>query len=558
MPTPAHLLKPLTLACLAIGLHAVSLAQTSTPNPAADVLRNIEQNRPEFNRPEIRPIETKPPVSNAEKGFARLKEIVVDSPILQKELSDFWIPNINKPVPGEKISAFKSYFWDLFQRKGYLAYLNLSTQETAQGTILTIHVVKPVIGEISVALTDEARGKQYREQIIERFKQAYPIGSQVDIAGFEAHLNATSYDLPVDLSVNLRKSDEKTVDVIIYLTELDNQPFQFLGGILQGNNYGLGQFGRAQFLSSMRFAGLSALSEATLSAQTSNGVAYARLDYETPWVGTGMHVRTYASQVVSQANATRGDSAEFGLGLTKLLFSNRTDRWLASLDTSRRETISIISSTTENSNRVDEAVKFKLRTESNNNWFNSFNNELILTSGRMNLDKNLTDLQADSANIHGGYQKFELIGGLSQTLDQSQTYTGSMRWRGQLASKNMDSYNRLSLGGVTGLRAFTSLDGVGDMAAMLLFDLTRQLTPDLYGGLLFDVGAVKPLKSNYSATINNDAYLLKDAGVQLGGKISKLNWTLTLAKSFGSQPHDWQNQTPIGTWRSNFAVTYSF
>ena len=97
----------------------MAVAQVS--NPAADVLRNIEQNRPELNRPEIRSQENKAPISSAEKGFARLKEVVVESPIFQKELSDFWTSNINKPVPGEKLAAFKSFSWDLFQRKGYLA-----------------------------------------------------------------------------------------------------------------------------------------------------------------------------------------------------------------------------------------------------------------------------------------------------------------------------------------------------------------------------------------------------------------------------------------------------
>lgn len=554
--TQQHL-KIVFLTCAALGFHTLTLAQSTAPNAASGVLRNIEQNRPELNRPEIHRSENQVPPASSEKGFARLKEIVINSPIFQQELLDYWSHDINKPVPGEKLAAFKSYAWDLFQRKGYLAYITLNTQDTAQGTILTVNVVKPVIGNISVIPTQGDKGQQYLAQVAQRFKNIYPSGSEVDVAGFDAQLNAYSYDLPVDLTINLRQADEKTVDVIIYLTELESHAGQFLGGIVQANNYGLSQFGRAQALTSLRLSGFSPLSEVALSAQNSQGVAYARVDYEAPWVGSDMHWRTFASQVVSQANNTRGDSAEMGAGLTKLLSSNRTDRWLASLDLQQRETISAISDI-EKSNRIDQAFKFKLRTESNVNGISSFNNEVVVTAGRINLDKNPTDLANDSANIVGGYQKLELLGGLSRTLDESQTYTGSIRWRGQVSSKNMDGYNKLSLGGVTGLRAFTSLDGMGDLAAMMLFDLTRQLTPDTHVGLLYDIGTVKPWKNNYSNAIDNDSYFLRDAGFELGGKVSKFNWTWTFAKSFGSTPHDWQSQTPIGTWRSNFAVTYGF
>jgi hemolysin activation/secretion protein len=399
----------------------------------------------------------------------------------------------------------------------------------------------------------------YAEEVAKRFRAAYPLGALVDVAGFEANLNAASYDLPVELDVSLRQVNEKVVDVVINLRPLEVTTGKFLGGVTQLNNYGLPAYGRWQGLGNLRFAGLTPQSELALTTQQSEGVQYYRAEYDAPWVNTGMHWKIYASDVRNQASGgIKGVSDEVGFGLSKLIATDRTGKWLAGLEASQRQTQNWVASI-ENANRVDQQLRAKLHAESANGWVDNFSNDLVLITGVMDLNRFADDKTSDSTSlkVHGEYQKLEISGGLSQALGKSKLLTGSVRWKAQVASKNLDTYNRMSLGGVTGIRALSSVDGVGDQGAQLSFDLVHQTTPELYTGLFYDVGTVKNNRINLST--DTDWYTLQGAGFLLGGKVSKVIWSLSVGASFGNTPAVWNaSNTPIGEARANFAATYPF
>jgi hemolysin activation/secretion protein len=453
-------------ACLcALNLHT-AYAQTSPS--AADVLRNIEQNKLDINRTP-KPAAKKPVApATTDQGFARLKEVQVKSPMFQQELMDFWISEINKPVPAQKLSDFKAFAWELFQTKGYLAYITTSAQPTPEGSVLTVNVALPTVGKVSVVTAENNRGKEFVEEVARRFNAIYKTGTPVDVQGFENQLSAASYDLPVDLEVSLRQVNSTVVDVVIYLRPMDAQLGKLLGGLVQGNNYGLSQFGRNQVLGNIRIAGFTPLSELALTTQLSDGVGYYRADYEAPIVGTGMRWKVYGSEVHSNSTSTKGLSQETGAGLSKLLSTDRVGRWLAGSELSRRETKNWTSGVMT-ADRVDQQLRFKLRAESSKGWVDNFNNEFVLTVGNINLDHFADDKTDDALKLKvaGTYQKLEMNGGLSHVLDKGGIYTGSVRWKAQAASKNLDTYNKISLGGVNGIRAYSSIDGVGDQGAQM-------------------------------------------------------------------------------------------
>jgi hemolysin activation/secretion protein len=554
----------LTSACLCVlspqGAHA-----QSTPS-AADVQRNIEQSRPDLNRAAPKPVAKKPLApATTDQGFARLSAIQVNSPLFQAELMAYWTSEINQPVPAQKLSEFKAFAWELFQKKGYLAYITTSTQATRDGSVLTGSVTLPTVGKVTVVTVNGDKGKEFAEEVARRFSAIYTTGTPVDVQGFENQLTAAAYDLPVDLEVSLRQVNDKMVDVVINLRPVEAQPGTVLGGVLQGNNYGLEQFGRTQLLGSLRIAGVTPFSELTLTTQQSDGVGYYRADYEAPLVGTGMRWKVYGSQVQSKANTVKGWSNEAGAGLTKLLSTDRDGRWLAGVETSRRETQNTTAGLTT-ADRVDQQVRLKLRAESNKGWVDSFNNEFVLVSGRMNLDRWEDDKTSDISpstglNVAGTYQKLEMNGGLSQALGNDGIYTGSVRWRAQATGKNLDTYNKMSLGGVNGIRAYKSTDGVGDQGAQMSFDIIHQVVPDVYGGLFYDVGVVKNSHTPSSTATDTGAYLLQGVGWQVGGKINEFNWSLSVAHAFGKTPGPgvWlSTNTQPGDVRGNFAITRSF
>jgi hemolysin activation/secretion protein len=548
----------ITAACLC----AFSMQSAQAQSSGADALRNIEQNRQALPRPTPKTAQAIPaPVSTGEQGFARLKEISIESSLFQQELLNFWSASINKPVTGQKMSEFKAFAWELFQSKGYLAYINTAAKDTAEGTLLTVSITRPVVGKVSVVTVEGDKGKEYADEVARRFNESYKTGAPVDVAGFEAQLNAMAYDLPVDLDVSMRQVDSSVVDVVINLRQTSVEPGTILGGIVQGNNYGLSQFGRAQALGSIRIAGFTPQSELTLTTQFAEGVIYGRAEYEAPLQGTGMHLRTYIARVKSKANDTKNDSLETGIGFNKLLSADRYGKWTAIAEFSRRESEANASGVQTSFHR-DDQVRLRLRAESQKDWVDSFRNEITLYSGVVDLSQNPSDLENDARlyQTAGSYKVLEARGGLTHALDQDRLYTGSIRWVGQLASRNLESYNNMSLGGILGVRAFTTIDGVGDQGLVTQFDLTRQITPSFYTGILYDVGVVRAHKFNLVPTTDdNTSYTLQGAGWQLGGQVDQLSWNFSVAKSFGEKPNYWQaNQTVWGSWRANFMTTWAF
>jgi hypothetical protein len=159
-------------------------AQTAGPT-AADVQRNIEQNRSDLNRAPAKLAPKKPLApATTDQGFARLNAVQVNSPLYQDELMAYWMSEINKPVPSQKLADFKAFAWELFQNKGYLAYITTSAQPTPEGSVLTVNVAFPSVGKVSVVTVDGSKGKEYADEVARRFTKVYKPGTPVDVQGF--------------------------------------------------------------------------------------------------------------------------------------------------------------------------------------------------------------------------------------------------------------------------------------------------------------------------------------------------------------------------------------
>jgi hemolysin activation/secretion protein len=185
----------------------------------------------------------------------------------------------------------------------------------------------------------------------------------------------------------------------------------------------------------------------------------------------------------------------------------------------------------------------------------------VLATGNINLDRFADDKTDDASKLKvaGAYQKLEMNGGLSQALGNTGIYTGSVRWKAQAASKNLDTYNKISLGGVNGIRAYSSIDGVGDQGAQMSFDIIHQVVPDVYGGLFYDVGMVKTNLTPLSTSTGSNTYVLRGAGWQVGGKIAAFNWSLSMGYAMGQNPASFTSaNTQRGDVRGNFVVTRTF
>lgn len=564
------------VACAALaasGLSAWAQAQPPVIDPAA-TQRNVEQGLGNLQQPVlplVQPQRSAAPAAQAEADIAKLVGVQVQTPSqlpkLAQQIEDYWLQFLQKPVRGVQVNEFKSWLWDQLQRQGYLGYITVQPQAESDGTVLRIAVQAPSIGRATVLTLDAQEQDPLANLVAQRFAKAYPEGTLVDVQGIEAQLNAIAYDLPVNLEASLRQVGAEKVDVVINLKRIDAAPGKLTSAVVQLNNYGLKTYGREQLLGVVRVAGPTPLSEFVGVAQVSKGVGYMRGEYSQPIEGWATRWNVYGTTVRSKADTAqelatftqRGQSHELGAGLTTLLNTNRAGTWHSVAELSQRQSKSELTThstgvTVTTRDRRDNQLRLGIKSSHKLSYADRLTSETTLTLGHLKLKPlDASFGQPDAVNEQGSYQRLEHNGALQKALPADERWTFTTRWRAQTVSQNMDSYNKIALGGVNGIRAFDSDEGVGDQGVQVSFDLTRQINPNFYAGVFYDAGRVRTSKKPQS-----NSYSLQGAGVSLGGKVHpQVDWTLSVAKSHGSTPAQGITGN-IGDWRAFFAANWRY
>ncbi|MHA7845537.1 ShlB/FhaC/HecB family hemolysin secretion/activation protein [Serratia sp. D1N4] len=125
-----------------------------------------------------------------------------------------------------------------------------------------------------------------------------------------------------------------------------------------------------------------------------------------------------------------------------------------------------------------------------------------VSSGNLEITDPIT-AQNDSKTAHtaGSFSKFNLTALRLQAL--SERWSFYTQFSGQLASKNLDSSEQFSLGGVNGVRAYSSGSASGDQGWMTNLELRYAITPAWQWKTFFDYGGVKTSKSPWTADKNH-------------------------------------------------------
>lgn len=542
-----------------VSLSGIALATPNATEPSA-VLRNIEQ-----GLPQAAPLATPEPraaTAANEISIGKLVGVQVESAFMPNEIEAYWLPFIRKGASATDVSRFKAWLWEQLQAKGFLAYVTTTEEVTFDGSVLKIKVTSPMLGRVTVVALDQtatdAGSSPYADEVARRFAKSYTPGSPVDVQGMSSRLNDSSYDLPVTLEAVLRQPDAANIDVVINMRLLPNEPGRLSGGLVQLNYHGLKDYGRAQILTQLRLQGESPLTEYGVVAQVSDGVKYLSANRSAAIAGWQSRNNLFASMAQTgtaiDGITVKSDTHVLGSGVTSLIRSDRNGNTLSYAALGYRTTTSKVADTI-NTDRSDVQLAANVKMVGTAGWVSSYEAQVGMRLGSIGIPNSL---DADARGVKGAYQFVDFNGELRQTLSEDKRWVGSVRWRGQKALQNLDSYNQISLGGVNGIRAYTTSDGVGDEGIQLSFDLTHQINTAFYAGVLFDVGMVKQNIDAVSG-VKPDAYTLSGAGVQLGGNHGSWSWNAFMAKGLDkSESFETAVTDELQQWRGSFALNYRF
>lgn len=512
------------------------------------VLRNIQQNTPP--NPGAFTAPTKSVVSQT-SDIGLLASVEVKSTILDAEIYDYWQDKISKPLSTSDIEAFKSWAFTFFREKGYLAWVSVEQVKRESGIGLNINVVTPKLGRVDIDYSAVALSDSEKNKLNKRFEHAFLDMKGVDIFALDNRVQNANFALPVEFDARLKQVAPGVTDMTIVGRNIETKPGKVKDAFVQFNSYGLKQYGRTQGLVALNVGGFTPASQLSLAGQISEGVNYGRAEYQMPFSLISGQTRFYISyadftSVLNNSTASRGDSFEYGLGVDHLLGMTRYAAIKSHLDVSERHTKSELKQSGVSLTDLKSLqVKAGLSIDNSKVDADQYDASLTLVGG----DYDTT----------GAYGKLEFNGRYVKTLTQDRSLLLSSRFHGQISSTNLDSFDRISLGGVNGVRAYTSVDGVGDQGAVFNLDLIQKMPHQQYIGLFYDGGIVQPFK-NPIAGVNNDVYSLQALGMQYGISYKKLLMNMNVAKAVGSY-----NGYMIGNieskpdnWRGNISVSLAF
>lgn len=173
--------------------------------------------------------------------------------------------------------------------------------------------------------------------------------------------------------------------------------------------------------------------------------------------------------------------------------------------------------------------------------------QLGATVGNLDLTGNRADYQGDqlTARSNGTYAKITYSLNRLQRLTDSLSLAGS--YSGQYALDNLDSSEKFNLGGPSGVRAYPTGEGSGDIGGIITAELRYNLpVPSKWGSYqlfgFYDAGHITLHQTAWTNSVSNasgkNSYWLQGAGAGLlfsaGSRVSvKATWAHTIGANYG-------------------------
>lgn len=523
------------LPLLALTLSSWATAQVS-PLPAApdagQVLRDV-QPAPLFSAPPTTPLHRPAPQAEAQtkdEATVRVQSITFSG---NRELSTAELqPLVANLVGAEQslsqLNAAAQRITEHYRKRGYLvARAYLPAQDITNG-VVTIGIIEGRVASLKInnqSRLSDAQAQAYLGQVgaAGEVIQSQQLNRGLlllqdtpGVGGARAALQPGASVGTSDLLVELDPAKAYAASV-----EADNQGGRATGQNRLGASLALNSpLGRGDLLN------LRALSSGP-------NLSYARLAYQMPLGVSGLKLGAAYADTRYQLGAEFAALKAHGSASSRSVYASypfvrRQDANLSG--TLTLEDKQLLDQTDASLSRVDKQVKLLslgLAGNRQDAWGGGGQMvfELSLASGRLGMDATSAALDATSSQSQGEFSKLSYTLTRLQSLSEENSLLLSLN--GQRANKNLNSSEKFSLGGASGVRAYPQGEGSGDQGWLFSLELRRQLTQQLQGVLFFDAGSVAVNHSPFAAGDNSRT--VSGLGVGLNGQWGRLQFKTALA-----------------------------
>lgn len=354
-------------------------------------------------------------------------------------------------------------------------------------------------------------------------------------------------DLPgVDVTSTLKPgASVGTTDLDIRLSE--KSPY---AGSLELDNYGNRYTGAWRLGGSFTAGNLTGLGDSlALRALHAEGMNYGRLAWQLPVGTAGTQAGAAWSQMRYRLGKdfakldAHGSASIASLYLLHPFLRSRSSNVNGQLQYEHKHLADDVDRAATQTRKRLKQWTLGLSGDRVDGWLGGGQNQASLsyTTGQLDLDASTRALDQAGHKTAGRYGKWNLWLSRQQRLADDWSLGGSLR--AQWASKNLDSSEKMSLGGPQGVRAYPSGEVGSDDAWQASLDLRYRLIGNWQASVFYDTGEGR---ANHRplAIDGNNRRRLAGHGLGLSYAEADLQLQATLAWRDGAAPTSGQDRRP--------------
>ena len=477
-------------------------AYGQVPPDAGSVLKELQRTepapKPPAARPELRlPVERAAPADTGAKIMVRDFRITGATLIPVEELRQEIASYIGSEQTLADLRKIALRLSDLYRRKGYFARA-LVPQQAIQDGVIEIAVIEARLAAIDVEVLPATRFSEERSRQFILSHQ--PLGEPLSPEALQSGMRNLN-DLPGVAATGVLQPGDAEGDVKLAV-RVESTPLFTASAYV--DNYGLKATGQVRAIGYGQLNNPFGYGDQLYFL----GVATERSDYEKagysiPLGYSGLRAGVSAARLGYRLSGTfsgfNGTATIFGASLSQPLRRTSTSNLFGSLAVEQKKLVNDAAGGVNLSNKTLKTAALDLRGDFTDGFNGGARNaySLGLVAGQLELGRNAGSLAADQAGpqTQGSYTKlpwtYQRVQRLAEGWDLSAALSG------QIASKNLDGYEKFALGGPAAVRAYPTGEALGDDAWLINLELRHAFTAELQGSAFLDSGHITALHNTF-------------------------------------------------------------
>lgn len=509
---------------------------------AGSLMRENERQQPQLPTPAPQAI-PKAPIAKPQselrvtvKAFQLTGNLLISEPELQTILA----PWIGTEAGYTELQQAADAIANEYRRRGWFARPQLPAQDISDG-IIQINILEGKLGEVKI----DDQGKDLRiskEFVSDRMTARQKPGDPLNLDALDRSTNLLN-DTPgvaVATVLSVGQNPGET-DAIV---KVQDKPL--LSGIAQIDNQGARSTGENKLTLNGNLDNPFGLGDQiAISSNFSQGNDYLRIGYALPVGRDGLRVGINASAMQYKLLGdfkpldAKGDAQTYGINGNYPLLRSGTRNFGLAFAVDRKNYYNEANAVAT-SDKAINAATISLNGDSLDGLGNGGMTlaGLNLTGGHVDLSATPSNQLADEIGpkTAGGYSKLGYSLSRLQRITDKATFWAT--FYGQFASKNLDSSEKMSLGGPNGVRAYPVIEGTGDDGWLTTLEARYNVMTELQVQAFYDHGHIQQShNSDYLGGPKTNSATFKGAGLgaswsQSGNFIVRAVW----ARRIGDNP----------------------